>query len=279
MISMVIPLHAGNALRLFLEPIAGAVTWKILRKGSATFSGVNDASALLVYSGDEKVIVDDNSVPNGVLQYYCPFYTADGGATWTAGLVASGMAAANYADHSTDSLSVLRDRLQLGLKIECERGTFVTELGYIQVFTAPPVMDGDIRWPLVSVHLESESPGDRAIGEEIQSDDFDSIGGDWQESEGWLANVRIAVVGWALNGDQRIDLRKALRRIIVANLPVFEDHGMMHVDFSMQDVDAVNGEYPAQIYQAVGSFSCVAPVRVTGGVPAISDITVENLNA
>lgn len=271
MISMVQPLHVGNALRLFVEPPADAVRWRILRKGSDTFSGHDDAGALVVYEGDDRVIVDAHVLPNDVMAFYRPYYTADG-AAWSAGATASGTPSSSYAEYTTDAMSMLRERLEAGLRIEVERGNLQNELGYIQTFTAPPSMESDIRFPLVTLSLEEESPDTRGIGEDISGDEFDAIGFDWSESEGWLSQVQITVVGWSLNSDERIELRKALRRVVIANLPVFASKGIDQVSLSMNDVDAVNGEYGAPIYQVMASFSCVAPVRVGGRVDAIEDV-------
>lgn len=277
MISMIQPLHVGNALRLFLQPPAGAVRWKVLRKGNGTFSGHDDGSAIVAYEGDETVIVDTAFLQNEVMAFYCPFYTSDG-ATWTAGPVASGTPAAIYEEHTTDVLSFLRDRLEAGLLVEVQRGNFVPELGYIQVYTAPPSLEQNLRLPLVTVHLDNEDSSERAIGEDISGDQFDAIGFDWQESEGWLANVRVMVIGWSLNSDERLELRKAIRRIIIANLPVFAAQGWEQVNLSQQDIDAINGEYTAQLYQVMSTFTCVAPVRVSGTVGAIREVSVRSNN-
>ena len=277
MISMIQPLHVGNALRLFLQPPAAAVRWKVLRKGNGTFSGHDDPSAIVAYEGDENVIVDTAFLQNEVMAFYCPFYTSDG-ATWTAGPVASGTPAAIYEEHTTDVLSFLRDRLEAGLLVEVKRGNFATELGYIQVYTAPPSLEQNLRLPLVTVHLDSEDSSERAIGEDISGDQFDAIGFDWQESEGWLANVRVMVIGWSLNSDERLELRKAIRRIIIANLPVFAAQGWEQVNLSQQDVDAINGEYTAQLYQVMSTFTCLAPVRVSGTVDAIREVSVRSNN-
>lgn len=277
MISMVLPLYAGNALRLLLKPAAGAVRWKVLRRGDAAFAGHDDPGALLVYEGNESAIVDTQSLQNEVMAFYCVYYTVDG-ATWAASNVANGTPKATYRDHTTDVLSHMRDRLEAGLLVECQRGNFMTELGYIQVYTAPPSMERDLRMPLVTIHLDYEGSDDRAVGESISGDVFDSIGFDWDESEGWLANVRLQIVGWSLNGDERIELRKAIRRVIVANLPVFDSYGWLLPNIQQQDIDALNGEYPAQIYQVMTTFTCVAPVRVSGTVDAIRDISVRRSN-
>lgn len=277
MISMIQNLHIGNALRLFIQPPVGSLVWRIMRKGADTFTGVDDVEAVLAYEGNEKVIVDHENLINEVMAFYKPYYSVDG-STWTPGASAHGTPTADYADYSTDVLSILRDRLEAGLKVECDRGNFQPEHGYIQVFTAPPSLERDLRLPLVTIHLENEDPGERAIGETISGDEFDSIGFDWNESEGWLANVALTIIGWSLNSDERIELRKALRRIIVGNLSVLSAEGIEQVSFSQSDIDAVNGEYPAQIYQVMCNFTCIAPVRVGGQVDAISTIISRSTN-
>ena len=273
MITMVQPLHVGNALRLFIEPPADAVRWRVLRKGSDTFSGdPEDPSALVAYEGDERVVVDAAHLQNEVMAFYRPFYLSFAG-IWTPGRTAYGTPASIYEEHTTDVMSLVRERLEAGLKVEVERGSLVHELGYVQVYTAPPSQEQNLLFPLVTITLSSESSDVRAVGETISGDEFDSIGFDWSESEGWLASVQLEITGWSLNSDERIELRRAIRRVVLANLPVFAAHGIDQVNLSMSDNDAVNGEYGAPVYQVMASFSCVAPVRVGGRVDAISEVT------
>lgn len=277
MISMVQPLSAGNAIRLFLEPPAGAVSWRVLKKGSDTFIDIDDASALTVYEGDERVVVDAAYLQNEVKVFYRPFYLMPGGA-WQAGPTAHGTPAAEYEEHTTDAMSFVRERLEAGLLVEVQRGNLVNELGYIQVYTAPPAMEHGLRFPLVTVHLENESPAERGIGDDISGDKFDFVTDDWLESEGWLSQVQLTIIGWSLNSDERIELRKAIRRIILSNMPVFDAKGMTQITVSAQDVDAVNGEFGAPVYQVMNSFSCLAPVRVGNRVTPINDIEVKATN-
>lgn len=275
-IAIVQPLHVGNALRLFLEPPAGAIGWRVLRKGSDTFVGHDDPGALLVYEGDERIFVDAAYLQNDVMAFYRPYYTTDG-ATWTPGATATGTPAAIYEEHTTDVLSLVRERLEAGLKVEVERGNLINDLGYVQVYTAPPSLEQNLLFPLVTVTLEDESPTVRSIGEEISGDEFDAIGFDWLESEGWLANVQLSIVGWSLNSDERIELRKAIRRVVIANLPVFASKGIDQVNLTMNDVDAVSGEYGAPIYQVMANFTCTAPMRVggrAGGVVADVSLSI-----
>lgn len=271
---MVQNLYAGNALRLFLQPPAGAVSWRVLRKGADDFTDQNDPAAFLVYDGDEKIIVDAEFLTNEVMVFYRPFYFD--GTTWTAGPTNHGTPTATYADHSTDVLAFMRDRLERGLLVEVQRGNLTHELGYVQVYTAPPALEQSLRFPLVTIHLDNESPGVRGIGENISGDEFDEVGFQWEESEGWLADVQLSIIGWSLNSDERIELRKCIRRIIIANMPVLATRGIIQVNLTQQDVDAVNGEFGAPVYQVMSSFSCLAPVRVSDQVGAIRVVTLTN---
>jgi hypothetical protein len=271
MISMLVPLPIGNALKIFLAPPAGARAWRILRNGTGTFAGEADPASVLAYEGDESYVVDSFSLQNGIAMYYCAFYWD--GATWTASNVVSATPNATYVDYSVDSLSLFRDRLEAGLAVEVARGTLLPESGSIAVLTAPPQYENS-RWPMVSVHLTSQAPAERALGETFLPDSFDETANQWTEAEGWLANVQIAVIGWTQNPDERIALRQALNRIVIGNLPVFDAVGMVQPEFSIQDVDAVSGEYPAPVYQAAGTFTCVAPVVVGDQIDPITDVQV-----
>ena len=168
MITMVQPLHVGNALRLFIEPPADAVRWRVLRKGSDTFSGdPEDPSALVAYEGDERVVVDAAHLQNEVMAFYRPFYLSFAG-IWTPGPTAYGTPASIYEEHTTDVMSLVRERLEAGLKVEVERGSLVHELGYVQVYTAPPSQEQNLLFPLVTITLSSESSDVRAVGETHQ---------------------------------------------------------------------------------------------------------------
>jgi len=272
MITTVQPLYAGNAVRVFVAPPAGSLVWRVLRKTTSSFSGHDDAGAFLAYQGSDVVFLDISGLANDVLYYWAVYYTADN-VTWVAGNVVGGTPTATYQDHTTDVMSNMRERIEAGLRVECDRGHFQTELGYIQVYTAPPSIEQGLRFPLVTIHLEMEDSADRALGESISGDEFDAIGFSWEESEGWLASVRLMIIGWSLNSDERIELRKAIRRLVVANMSVFDSYGWIKPNLSQQDVDAINGEYPSPIYQVMNTFSCQAPVRVGGDVPAISTVT------
>lgn len=275
MISMIQPVAIGNALKLYLTPPADAEYWRVLRKGTDDISGPDDEYAFVAYEGDDRAFVDCASLQNEVRAYYTPFYRIAG--AWVQGQGNYGTPVSTYEDASTDVLSLVRDRLEAGLTVEVERGNLMNDLGYIQVLTAPPAVHMNISFPLVTVTLEEESPSVRGIGEDVSGQFTDVEDETWLEEEGWLANVRLNMVGWSLNPDERIELRKAIRRVIVGNLNVFAAKGIVLPQLTLSDADAVNGEYgDTPLYLVAGDFTCTAPVRVghmAGGT--INDIDVE----
>lgn len=267
MIAMIQPLAAGNALKVILDVPAGASACRLLRRVSSTFAGAHDPDALLVFDQLERAVVDMAGLVNGTLYYYCVFYLL--GAQWVAGPVASATPAATYEEQFSDVLSVVRERLDLGLQVEVQRGALTHAEGHIKVLTAPPVFE-DTVWPLVTVHLTNEAPGERAVGEMPFPDEL-ADDGTWTESEGWLARVALTIMGWSDNPDQRIALRLALRRIVLANLPLFDFAGMVQVEFAQQDTEDFQS-YGIPIYQVLGTFSCMAPVAVGSRVDAIKEV-------
>lgn len=269
MISLIQPVAAGNALRVFLAPPADATWWRLLRKVDDTFAGESDPDALLVQEGTDKVILDIAYLMNGTLYYYKPYYRV--GDSWVAGPTATATPNAAYEDATTDVLPLVRDRLDLGLQEELRRGSLSHAEGHIKVLTAPPLFE-DVVWPLVTVHLQSEAPKERALGEMVGGDWLDPSSGEWTESEGWLAQVQLTIMGWSLNPDERIALRQALRRIVVANLSVFDAAGMVEIEFQQQDTEDF-GSYSAPVYQVLCSFSCEAPVVVGSKLGSINNVT------
>jgi len=117
-----------------------------------------------------------------------------------------------------------------------------------------------------------------ALGDELQ-DFYDPGLSDYIGTEGWLARFSMTVAGVSLNPDERIAMRKALRRIIQVNLPVFADAGMALVEFQQTDSEQFS-ENNAPLYFTNGAFSCVAPafVRNTGGALVDVNVTEVSLN-
>lgn len=272
-ISHVLALPVGNALQVFLQPPASARYWRILRKASNLFSGPDDPEAIRVHEGEEKCFLDDQHVVNGVQYFYIAYYR--GASSWTPSAVVPAMARATYVDSSVDAFGVVRSRLEAGLAVEVARGVLKHEAGGIPVLSAPPVYE-NTRWPVVTVHLDDDAPAERFLGEILDPDEFDEAGGFLQAGEGWLANVQLTIIGWTTNPDQRVTLRQAMRRVIVANLPVFDGHGMVNIQFSQKDMEDFE-TYAAPVYQVMCSFSCQALVQVSSSVGAIADVIVSTI--
>jgi len=49
------------------------------------------------------------------------------------------------------------------------------------------------------------------------------------------------------------------------------------VSAQFQDIDAVSGEYPAHIFQVMGTFSCIAPVRVVSDVASVQSVITRSI--
>ena len=268
-IAIIRALPIGNALQIYLQPPAGAEYWRILRKDADTFSGPDDTSAVVVHDGNNKMVVDDQAVANGAAYWYRAYYWT--GSAWSASASESASAAATYRDESIDAIEILRDRIEAGLKIEVQRGMLKHERGRIPVLLAPPVFENSV-FPIVTLHLQADSSTDRSAGEmkfpDVKTEDV------FTEGEGWLAQTSITVMGWSTNPDERHALRRSLKRIIVGNLPVFDYHGMVTVDFHQQDVEDFQS-YNAPVYQTMGSFTCRTPTLVSDDVNGINDVQVQ----
>jgi hypothetical protein len=271
---VVSPIPVGNALRVQVAPPAGAVAWNLLRNTADTFAGPTDPAATLVAFSNEPVIYDAIGLTNGLTYWYQAYYWD--GLAWTADpQSASGVPASTYADQSTDALTLLLDRVTAGMANEVATGRLTPgekANGVISVFSAPPIFE-QVQFPVVVLHLSNEAPEQYGLGELVAQDTLDTSGL-WDEGEGYLARTTISVTGWTLNPDARIALRRALRRVMIANNQIFATAGLREVTFSQTDEDELSGTYGAPVYFTVGTFTCLSPLLVSGQVAPIADITV-----
>lgn len=259
----------GNALKIFLAPPTSASLWRVLRSTLGAFAGENDPNAHVVYQGNQETfLVDATGLMNGTPYSYCAFYFD--GTKWTASAVVSATPNATYDDQTTDVLEVIRDRLDAGLQVEVARGTLTPQDGFIAVLNAPPALE-DTRWPVVTVQVVSDGSGDRAVGESISLDELDPLSGLFEDAEGWLARVHLSIIGWSKNPDERIALRKVIRRLVLGNQAVFAAAGMVQIDFNQTDVNEMSGSPP--IYASEGTFTCLAPAIVRSETGLVSGIS------
>lgn len=263
MISFIQSLAAGNAVKVTLNPPKSAERWRLLRKQTDDFTGHDDPSAGVILDGDDKYLVDRQALINGQIYYY-RLYSLVGG-EWKESPSVSVTVTAGYHGISSDPLDVIRDRLELGLKVEVQRKTLNHARGYIPVRTAFPFNEA-VMWPIVTVHVQSDATDTRSIGE-VWDTDYD------EDMDGVMDRWRIDVIGWTMNPDERNTLRQAIRRVIVANFPVFDDVGMAQIDFSQMDAEELaDREKNVVIYKTVGSLSCLAPFIVANEVQTIDTV-------
>ncbi|MCE3605741.1 hypothetical protein LXA47_19335 [Massilia sp. P8910] len=266
-ITFLAPVAAGNAVQIFLQPPAGTRRWRLLRKRTDTIAAADDPGANVVHDGDEKMVFDRRDLVNNTLYFYRTFYLI--GPQWVATASRSVTPSAAYSDLAVDVLDVVRDRLDLGFATYVERGAIQHKQGHVPVLLATPMYE-DAKFPLVTVHLLSDAPAERFVGELMGPDtsyeDDQEIG----SSEGWLSRYQLMVIVWCGNGDLRTVMRKALKSIVQANLPVFESTQMSLVEASFADADDMN-TYQAPMYQATCTISCIAPAAVEHRTPMIRE--------
>lgn len=280
MISLLKPLPVGNAVQITVDGLpATAVRWRLLRNTTGAFPAFNDPLSVLVTdsaAGDPLQLIDASaSLVNGTAFHYQLFYFD--GAAWSVdpNAPATVTPATTYQDDSVDAQTIVADRLRLGIAAEIARGALTpapNNNDNIDVLTAPPNFDNTL-WPVISVHMTNETPVNRAIGEGIATDTFDTETQLWDDHDGWQAKTQLTIVGWSLNSDERIVLRKAIRRIILANLAVFDTALLLQVELNQQDVEDQNN-YPAVVYETVCLFSCVTPLAINAPGAPITDVEV-----
>jgi hypothetical protein len=270
MLTNIVPLAVGNALKVFIAPPATAVLWRVLRTVLSSFVDENDPHAVVVFQGNQDTfLIDATGLANGTHYTYGAFYFD--GSAWAASPVMGATPNATYDDQTVDALTVVRDRIEVGLQVEVARGVLTPQNGVIEVKNAPPAIE-DTRWPVVTIQVVSDGSGDRALGESISLDEFDPLSDQYEESEGWIARVHLSIIGWSKNPDERITLRKVLRRLVIANLPVFNAAGLVLPDFNQTDVNEMSTTPP--IYASEGTFTCMAPAVVRSSANPITDVSV-----
>jgi hypothetical protein len=268
MISFAQSLAIGNAVRIVLSPPAGATRWRLLRKATDTFTGQDDPAALVVLDSKQTIsAVDRTALTNTSTYFYRVYYLA--ATTWSGSATVPVTVTSDYQEVTDDVLTVVLDRLNQGLFVELQRGKLKHPNNRIPVLPAFPFQK-EIAWPVVTVHLSSDGSDGRGIGETLAPDEFD--GDDWEVGEGWLSRVRLDIIGWSQNAIERASLRQAIRRVLIANLPVFDSVGMIQIDLSQSDTEEPHGEKNTVIYKSVGSFSCVAPVQIVSKQDEIIDV-------
>ncbi|HQS59640.1 MAG TPA: hypothetical protein PKZ37_14775 [Gallionellaceae bacterium] len=264
-ITFIQPIPVGNALRIFITPPFGAKKWRLLRNANGIFSGYNDLGASVIHEGKDLVVLDSSALTNGQVYHYGLFWF--NGTTWAADGTNYATPNPTMAQLGPDVLSLIRDRLDEGLAVFVGRGELHHKQGHIQVLTAPPLFEDTI-WPVVTVHLQSDSSAERALGEDFGSSISDA--GLTVDYEGWLSKYQLLIVVWCLNPDERNILRRAVKNLLIANLPVFDKAGMVQIDVTQSDTEDFQS-FSAPVYQSMTTLSCLAP-SIIGGTDYLTNV-------
>lgn len=274
MITMVHPLPVGNAARILIDPPAGALYWRLLRRTADAFTGADDNGAVLVADqSTDNAILDIDGLQNGT-PYFWHDYAWNGSAWIDGGDSVSGVPDATYGDAGPDVQEIVRSRLAAAMAVEVARSNFSPRSGLIEVVTAPFQLAESIRFPMISVHMEGMGPAERFIGDEISPPlpDFSVSPEEIDWSEGWFAQVTLAIVSVSLNSDERIDLRNAIRRAIIANTGVFAALGIQQVSLNQNDEEDFSSEKAGPLFLTRHTFTCIAPTVVTASEPALAEV-------
>lgn len=268
---MVQPIAAGNALRLILAPPPGARDWRVLRRAAGSFTGPDDSGAVVVADRLRLPdVLDAHGLTNGTAYSYAVYWRGENGA-WLAGApsTATAVPVASFVGDTPDPQLLVRERIRLGLAVEVARSTLRPASGKIPVTLAPFALAENVTLPCVTVHVDSIGPAERFVGDMVAVPER-RADGSWDDyGEGWLASVVLNVAATSLNLDERAALRIALARIVLANMPVWDDAGFRQVEFHQRDAESVAENAP--LYLSIGKFRCLAPVSVISGIPAIAE--------
>lgn len=271
MITFLAGLPVGNAVRCLQTPPEGADAWKVLRRNDANFTGYDDPNAIVVNDSGEAAFVD-HPLANGTQVFYQAYAHVAG--QWAAdGDVVSVTPLTVGEDEGADVQELVRMRLEWGLKAEIAANRLKHDNGSIPTLSAPPIFEECI-FPMATVHLAGQSPFIYGLGEIIAPPQYDAGTDLWNESEGRFNRISLTIVLWALNPDVRIKLRKAINRLLLGNLPIFDDAGLDLVEWSAQDTEDFQS-YGVAMYQTVFTFSCIAAAAFAFTVSTVDDVEVD----
>jgi hypothetical protein len=277
MIRMASPHPSGAAISLLLR--VPARPWVLLRRLDDDFTTYPDAGAVVVVSGEtaneQLGVLDFEGLTNGIPVWYQIFAEPVGGVgPWEAYGALKTITPAYESQpsfHSLDPVELIRERLEVGLAGELALGTITHKQGAVPVLRAPPLFDSVV-FPAVTVLLESRNTEHRFIGDSLLDDAMTSPS-TAEVYTGWFDRSRIQIAGWSLNAEERAQLRHAIERILILNLPIL-DATLTEVDVSQNDqFDAES--YAAPVYQAVFELSALHPAIVRDVVPLITSTVTE----
>jgi hypothetical protein len=265
----------GNAAAINLGIAPQASAWRLLRRADDDFVGEIDAGATVIAEGDDGdayvPVLDYVGLTNGVPAWYQEYELIDG--LWAApgdpvSVTPAYLAEPLYA--SPDLASLLRERISLVLRAEVVAGRLRHESGAVPVLTAYPLLES-IRLPVVTIILSDRHSEVRGIGEIVTPDAFD--GTYWDTFEGWMDRSTVQIAVWSLNHEDRLQVRDAVQRAVMLNLPILDSAGFVLPELSESDSQDFES-YSAPIYQSIFTLSCLHATLVRSQFHSIHTVEV-----
>lgn len=279
MIAMISVPSAGNALRVILAPPPGALACRVLRTENGVIpASVTDPAGTLVFDSGQMSsfsdvqtgFLDTSGLINATPYTYTPFYQFAAGGAWQAASSQSASPQTQVQEGMLDVLTLLRERVNLGLRAYIAGGALQPASGEIPVLIASPAI-ASVTFPLVTLHLSGDQSVEHFIGDEAGNDYFD--GTLWHTYAEFLSNVSVTLIAWSQSVDERVALREALKAILMQNLPVFSAAGLSRIDIQFSDQDDMES-FSAPVYQAIGTLTALAPSMIERTDLPVTDVAV-----
>lgn len=288
------PLTFGGAVKLsWVNPIdAGFDHVRVIRKTAPGFSGPNDPSATVIYTGpgmasdpEESVfapsadpararsILDTVRVEWATTYYYAVYAMDQAEADVSAAALVTAITTLQTEFEEVDVIGSLIPFLDAYFRRQIAAGLLkvrsaVTE---IPVVDGPPLMD-TVKLPTVSLHLESDTPKGYTIGDVVH--DLDQEGDQIVSREGYLSGVTVSIVGWTDNPETRRGLYRCMKGAMVAAKPFLDTLGMQNMQVSGSYLEEFESyEFPAFMARLTLQGDLVTSIRATNDIGVIQQIT------
>ena len=291
------PFGYGGGVRLYwLNPTDATFHHvKILRKTVNSFSGPNDPAATVIYSGKGSQTAPHQLVfrPSPTIPEVRHRYTIDSkGVLWATpyyyavyamNAAENDVSAAVVKSGMTPDVSVFEEVDVIGLLLEYIGAYFKRQIAVqglmmpagitaIPVLDSPPLIE-TVKFPCVSIHLDTDAPEGYAIGDDLNqlSQDGDSP----VYRRGYLASFTLAITGWTENPEIRRQLYRHLKGCLLSARQLLEANGVINtrlIGRYAEDFDGYNVPLFSAAFSLTGQLQ--ASVRVVPVSSVIATITV-----
>jgi len=88
-----------------------------------------------------------------------------------------------------------------------------------------------------------------------------------------ISKTQLSIVGWSMNPDERILLRRAVEFVMLSNLGIFERSGIVNMEIQQSDTEDYHS-YNAPMYQSITTATCLSSRYVGHTEDRIKDISL-----